>query len=299
MKKEIVTPPSAKGTRLDKFLHQTLKAISRTKITTHIEKGDILTDGEQKKASYVLKGKETISLNIKEEKKELRPFEFKVNIIYEDTDVLVVDKPAGLTTHPPQAGYDQTLVNALLYMKKELFGAAKLRPGVVHRLDKETSGVMVLAKNKHSHDRLIEQFKKRKIKKEYRAICWGVIKKDKLSIDMPLARDAKNRLKMKVSFIKSKSALTRINVLERLKEASFISLDLLTGRMHQIRVHLKFLGYPLVGDKKYGIKDKYDNLFLHAYRLGFYHPRTDEFIEFSSKLPGYFDEFIKKERCLQ
>ena len=297
MEKEILTPPSAKGTRLDKFLHQVLKPISRSKITSLIESGNILIDGKKKKASYSLKGEETIYISVVEEKKELRPFAFNVNILYEDDSILVVDKPAGLTTHPPQITYDETLVNALLYMGKELFAASKLRPGVVHRLDKETSGVMVLAKNEHGYKSLVEQFKKRKIKKEYRAICWGIIKEDSLSVDVPLARDKKNRLKMKVSFVKSRSALTHINVLERLKESTYIALDLLTGRMHQIRVHLKFLGYPLVGDKKYGIKDKYDDLFLHAYKLGFYHPDTGKFLEFKSKIPEYFDNLIKKEKC--
>jgi 23S rRNA pseudouridine1911/1915/1917 synthase len=309
MHKELTVSNSSRGERLDKFLHQVLDSISRSKIHLFIEEGRILIDEKPIKPSYHLKGGEKISISIEEEKKELKPFEFKVKIIYEDSDIIVVDKPQGLTTHPPQASYNETLVNALLYMGKDLFTAeelrpgvvhlndVQLRPGVVHRLDKETSGAMVLAKNETSYKSLVDQFKNRKVQKEYQAICWGVIKKDHLNVDLPVARDAKNRLKMKVSFLKSRQALTKIDVLERFKSASLLSLKLITGRMHQIRVHLKFLGFPLVGDKKYGKKDKYDNLFLHAHKLGFNHPRTNKFMEFTSPLPKRFNDFIKEEKC--
>lgn len=299
MEKEIIVPPNAKGMRLDKFLHQSLETFSRTKISTLIDKGNILIDGQLRKPSYPLKGQETIALKVKEEKKELRPYPFEVKIIYEDQNIIVVDKPKDLVVHPPQIGYRKTLVNALLYSRKKLYPSARLRPGIVHRLDRETTGVMVLAKDKQSYDGLVSQFKKREIKKQYRAICWGIVNEDSLVIDMPLKRDAKNRLKMKISFVKSKNASTSINVLKRFTDSSFLSLDLLTGRMHQIRVHLKFLGYPLVGDKKYGIKDNYSDLFLHSYKLGFRHPITNEFIEFTSKLPKHFENFIEERKCLQ
>lgn len=285
------------GKRLDKFLAEQLPFLSRGKIQGAIEGGLVSVDGKiKKKSSFHLQPDQRISFLIEEEKKALRPFEFKVKIIYEDDDIIVVDKPSGLAVHPPSENYYQTLVNALLYLKKDLSTLNPLRPGVVHRLDKETSGVIVLAKNNLSHKNLIEQFKKRKVKKEYRAIVWGKIARDKLSLALPLSRDKRNRLKMKISFFKSKEAYTEIEAIERLKDATFLSLIPHTGRTHQIRVHLKFLGFPIVGDKKYGIKDDYKELFLHAYKLGFFHPKSGKFWEFSSALPERFKEFIREHQ---
>jgi 23S rRNA pseudouridine1911/1915/1917 synthase len=152
---------------------------------------------------------------------------------------------------------------------------------------------MVLAKNNRSHLNLVEQFRQRKIRKDYLAIVWGKVEKDRLAIDLPLKRDEKNRLKMKVSFLQSKKAYTEFEVRERFKDSTLLSLKLLTGRMHQLRVHLKFLEFPIVGDKKYGIKDDCKDLFLHAYKLGLYHPQQGNFIEFTSPIPGRFKEFIK------
>lgn len=228
----------------------------------------------------------------------MKPFEFNVNIIYEDQDLLVIDKPGGISVHPPQVEASNTLVNALIYMKKELSGINAYRPGVVHRLDKETSGVMVLAKNDRSHLNLVEQFASRKIKKEYLALVWGIVAKDHMVADLPISRDTKNRLKMKVSFVQSKNAFTEVDVKERLPDSTFLSLKPRTGRMHQIRVHLKFLGFPIVGDKKYGIKDDYDELFLHAHKLGLYHPESEKFMEFVSPVPKRFTEFIEMHRKL-
>jgi 23S rRNA pseudouridine1911/1915/1917 synthase len=294
MKKELIVPKELAGERLDKFLSKEIDFISRTKMHTLIKKGDILINGKVKKPSYNLKENDLVCINIEQEvkKDKLKPYKFDVNIIYEDDDVIIVDKPAHLVVHPPQEGYNETLVNALLYMGKELSTINDLRRGVVHRLDKATSGVMVLAKNDFAHLNLVQQFKERKVKKEYRALCWGETKQKHLVIDLPLRRDEKNRLKMKVGFTKSKEARTEVEVAQHLKEATYFILRPLTGRMHQIRVHLKFLGYPIVGDKKYGIKDEYSNLFLHAANLGFYQPRTAKFLEFSSPIPKYFEDFI-------
>jgi 23S rRNA pseudouridine1911/1915/1917 synthase len=227
----------------------------------------------------------------------LKPFEFAVKIIYEDEDIIVVDKPTGLVVHPPQKGYQKTLVNALIYLKKKLYSpAGSLRPGVVHRLDKETSGVMVLAKNRHSYEGLVSQFKARRITKDYRAVVWGAPQKDKMLVDLPLSRDTKNRLKMKVSFLKAKAASTEITIVEALEGATYLRLRPRTGRMHQIRVHLKFLGLPIVGDKKYGVKDKYQELFLHAADLSFTHPGKPENLSFHSELPERFLNFFREHR---
>jgi 23S rRNA pseudouridine1911/1915/1917 synthase len=198
-----------------------------------------------------------------------------------------------LVVHPPQHGYDKTLVNALLYKKKELYSCQPLRPGIVHRLDKETSGIMVVAKTKTAYESLIRQFKARTIQKEYIAICHGIIEKDSIRVNLPLARDKRNRLKMKVSMLESKEAFTDVTVIKRFKNSTYLSVKILTGRMHQIRVHLKFLGHPLLGDKKYGIKDGYENLFLHAHRLGFVHPVTTQNIKFESPLPEIFSAFLE------
>ena len=293
MKKKIIVPPKAKGMRLDKFLAQELDFISRAKISGLIDKGRILVAGEIKKPSFRLNCEELIQVTIPEEKNELKPYDFTVKIIYEDSDLIVVDKPQGLTVHPPSEGYYQTLVNALVAQNKKLATNQKLRPGVVHRLDKATSGVMVLAKTDLAYQSLVSQFKRRQVKKEYRALAWGLLPKDEIDVDLPLSRDKKNRLKMKVSFLGSKTARTKISVIKRLNDSTWLSISPYTGRMHQIRVHLHYLGFPIVGDKKYGIKDGYKELFLHAYKLGFHHPRKKDFREFTANLPERFKEFIK------
>jgi 23S rRNA pseudouridine1911/1915/1917 synthase len=296
MQKQLIVPLSGRGERLDKFLRDNLAEISRTKLHLLIERGMILINGAAKRPSYRLKENEAIIINIEEEKKEiLKPFQLSVKIIYEDEDIIIVEKPTAISVHPPSAGVDNALVNALLYMGKKLSAINPQRPGVVHRLDKETSGVMVLAKNDRSHLGLIRQFASRKVKKEYLAIGWGEAK-ESLTVDLPLARDKKNRLKMRISFLGAKAAYTYIEIKQRLKGATLFLLKPVTGRMHQLRVHLKFLGFPIVGDKKYGIKDDYDELFLHAHKLGIYHPRTNEFMEFLSPVPERFEKFINTHR---
>lgn len=296
MEKIFTISKKEEGERLDVFMRSRIAALSRTKIHALIESGNIRVNGLTKKPSYRLKDNDTVAIRFEEEKVSLQPFDFSVKIIYEDTDILVVDKPCGLVVHPPRLGYHESLVNALLYMKKELSSIDPLRRGIVHRLDKETSGLMVVAKNNLSHLSLCEQFKERRVKKEYLAISWGLLAKEHLTVDMPLRRDAKNRLKMRIGFIQAKRAHTDIEVVERYRDSTLLRLRPLTGRMHQIRVHLKFLGYPIVGDKKYGIRDNYESLFLHAHRLGFYHPQRDNFVEFVSEIPQRFREFIDKHR---
>ncbi|MDP2923357.1 MAG: RluA family pseudouridine synthase [Candidatus Omnitrophota bacterium] len=297
MEKRIIAPEEAKGERLDRFLQKSLSAISRTKVHALIEAGNILIAGSAKKPSYRLKANDDIYIKFEEEKKDLlKPFEFIVNIIYEDNDIIIIDKPTNLVVHPPAANIHNTLVNAMLYMKKNLSSINPYRCGIVHRLDKETSGVMVLAKNNQSHLNLIEQFSARKVKKEYFAIVWGKVEKEEITVDLPMRRDDKNRLKMKVSFIKSKKARTDVGVKERLRGSTLLLLKPFTGRMHQIRVHLNFLGFPIIGDKKYGIKDEYPELFLHAHKLGFYHPNKGNFIEFISPMPERFEKFIAEHR---
>ncbi|MDD5195478.1 MAG: RluA family pseudouridine synthase [Candidatus Omnitrophica bacterium] len=293
MQKRFIVAIEGGGRRLDKFLQQNIDSLSRTKINTLIKTGKVTVNGCLKKPSYLLKEKEEVAISVEEEQKDiLKPYDFTVKIIYEDEDIIVVDKPSGLTVHPPNAQVQNTLINALCNMGKALSSVSHIRPGVVHRLDKGTSGVMVLAKNNSSHLNLIDQFKQRTIKKEYLAICWGKIDRDKLTVDLPIARDKNNRLKMRVSFIDAKSAYTEFFVIERLRNSVLFSIKPRTGRMHQIRVHLKFIEHPIIGDTKYGINDGYKELFLHAHKLGLYHPHTNEFMEFVSPMPERFEKFI-------
>ncbi|MDD3296547.1 MAG: RluA family pseudouridine synthase [Candidatus Omnitrophica bacterium] len=294
MKKELIVSTDSQGMRLDKFLAKNLENISRSKINAIISGEGVVVDGVKRKPSFSLKPGQRIEIAFLQEDNQLKPFKRKINILYEDEDIIVLFKPSGLVVHPPQEHYYKTLVNALIYLKKQLSCRGSLRPGVVHRLDKETSGVMVLAKNDYSHNSLIEQFKSRKVKKEYVACVWGKIEKDKFDIDLPLSRDSKNRLKMRVSFLSSKKAYTKVEVLRRMEGAAYLLLRPATGRMHQLRVHLKFMGYPIVGDKKYGVKDDSKELLLHAKTLSFYHPRNKELIKFSVPVPERFDAFIRE-----
>lgn len=296
MLKNLIVEKKEEGKRLDIFLREKLKDISRVRIHNLIENKKVSVNEKIRKPSYRLKFKEKISIEIDKINQDLKPFSYPIKIIYEDSDIIVVDKPQGLVVHPLSIHHHKSLVNALIYMGKELSSISQVRKGIVHRLDKDTSGVMVVAKNNYSHLNLIEQFKNRRVKKEYYAVCWGIIKKNKLKIDLPITRDKRNRLKVKVGFFKARDAFTELQVIERLRKSTLLLIKPYTGRMHQIRVHLSFLGYPVVGDKKYGIKDTY-SLLLHSCRLGFYHPKNNEFREFISPLPERFKEFIQKEKC--
>jgi len=297
MKKEFIVAGSDIGKRLDKFLAAHCPALSRQKLHRYIIKGGVRVNGETKKPSFRLGSDNTVELLIGEEKNELKPYCCPIAVIYEDADILVLEKPQGLVVHPARPQQQQSLVNALIALNKPLYASHWLRPGIVHRLDKDTSGVMVVAKNRKSFENLQDQFKARTVDKEYHAICHGIIQKDSLCINLPLARDSRNRLKMKISFLKSKNAVTKLKVLERFAQSTYLCLHIMTGRMHQIRVHLKFLGHPIIGDAVYGIKDKYPQMFLHAYRLCFSHPRRRERIEFISKLPEHFQRYIEEQRC--
>jgi len=298
MEKKITVSKESQGKRLDKFLVAEFKDFSRSKLNSLIVNGQVLVDGSIKKPHFSLRCGQSVQVKFQQQAKTLKGYNFPIDIIYEDSDIIVVDKPTGLVVHPPQNGYHETLVNALIYLGKDLAKISDLRPGVVHRLDKETSGIMVLAKNEQSYKNLVEQFKQRKVKKEYLAWVWGQIKKDRLNVDLPLSRDLKNRLKMKVSFLKAKQAYTKIEVISRLKEATQLRLLPVTGRMHQLRVHLKFLGYPIVGDKKYGIKDDCKQLLLHSRFLSLAHPQTKKLLKFTSSIPERFEAFARKHNSI-
>jgi 23S rRNA pseudouridine1911/1915/1917 synthase len=243
-----------------------------------------------------LKKGDIVEINLPDSGGGLPAYSHKVEVVFEDDDIIVVNKPSGLTTHPPQLNYRETLVNALLTAGKQLSDISSLRRGVVHRLDKDTSGVIVLAKNETSHNFLVKQFKTRKIKKEYRAIVWGCLQQDKLRISLPIAKDQRNRLKRKVSFLDSKEAVTDVQRLSAFSDSTYLKINLITGRTHQIRVHLAFADLPIIGDRKYGKKDGFEHLFLHSYKLKLTHPRTKKIMALKASLPGWFTRFIKNRQ---
>lgn len=295
MKKEFRVGLEDEGSRLDKFLSLQLPQISRSKISALIKTAQIKVNNSLKKGSYLLKVNDKIEVLLLFQDSRLKPCRFEIPIIWEDDFLLVVDKPQGLAVHPHGQNKTKTLVNALIYMRKDLFSLDKERPGVVHRLDKETSGIMVLAKNSLAYFDLIEQFKRRVVFKEYRALAWGCPDNDCFEVNLPIKRKEKDRLKMEVKLSGAKEALTKIKVLGRKNNITYLAVFPKTGRMHQIRVHLNFLGFPILGDKKYGRKDSYKNLFLHAYRIKLSHPKSKEIIEFSSRLPEYFFKEIASQ----
>lgn len=285
------------GQRIDKFLsYREGYYFSRTKIKEFIRDGKITIRGNRVSPNYKVKDGDIIEIIVHNMKLDysLEGYPLDIDILYEDDDIIGVNKPAGLVVHPPTRGYRKTLVNALIYMGRNLADVSSSRPGIVHRLDKNTSGAMVVAKSKQAYINLVNIFKRREVKKKYIAVVWGNLKKDDVIIDLPLARSKRNRLTVKISFIDSKSAYTTIKVLKRLNDKTVLFISPLTGRMHQIRVHLNFLGFPILGDKVYGIKDGYDNMFLHSYRLEFFHPcRKDKYINLEAPLPDYFKEFVR------
>jgi 23S rRNA pseudouridine1911/1915/1917 synthase len=295
--KNITVNKNDVGKRLDLFVAQELCSISRRKIQQMIQKGIITVAGSIKKPSYTLKENDSIVIARDDQAKERLTIQsYPLDILHEDEDIIVINKPQGLITHPAHRQESASVVSALLSMEKKLADLLPLRPGVVHRLDKETSGVMVLAKNGRAAQNIINQFKQRLITKEYRAVVWGIIKQDNLSVNVPLKRDSRNRLKMKVSLNQSKNALTELTVLKRYADSTYVALFPHTGRMHQLRVHLKFIGFPILGDKKYGKKDRYDELFLHAYTITFTHPAKNAAVTFQAPLPERFLHYLEEQK---
>lgn len=287
------------GDRLDVYLSEQLGDMSRSYIQKIIKDKKVEVNGKIEKAKYLVKEDDNIKIEIPTPKLlEVIPQDIPIDIVYEDDHVLIVNKPQDMVVHPAPGNYDNTLVNAILYHCKDKLSSINgvIRPGIVHRIDKDTSGLLMIAKNNNSHNSLAEQLKDHSITREYEFICHGVVKEDKVTIDKPLGRNPKDRLKMAI--VKDgKRAVTHFEVIERFENFTHMRARLETGRTHQIRVHALSINHPLLGDPIYGPKNtkfKLKGQTLHAKKLGFIHPTTKEYMEFDSELPQYFKEIIKK-----
>lgn len=290
----------SKGIRIDKFITDIMEGKSRSYIQGMVEEGYVLVNNKKVKSNYKLKLNDVIKTTIKEPVElEVKKENIPIDILYEDSDVIVVNKPKGMVVHPAPGNYEGTLVNALLYHCKDLSSInGVIRPGIVHRIDKDTTGVLVVAKNDEAHVKLSEQLKDHSMKREYYALVEGRLKKDSGTIDKPLARSKRDRLKIAITE-DGKRAVTHYSVIERFKNSTLVKCVLETGRTHQIRVHMSSIGYPLVGDPLYGFKKqkfKDDGQMLHAKVLGFIHPRTGEYMEFSSELPENYKKLLENLR---
>lgn len=289
------------GERIDKYLSNAIEGKTRSFIQGLIYDKAVIVNGKVIKSNYKLRKGDDIVVKLPEPiELDVKPENIELNIIYEDSDVIVVNKPKGMVVHPAPGNYNGTLVNGLLYHCKDLSGInGVIRPGIVHRIDKDTTGILVIAKNDDAHNSLAKQFKDHSIKREYYALVEGKFSKDSGTIDKPLGRNKKDRLKMDI-VEDGRRAVTHYEVLEQYdKGVSLIKCTLETGRTHQIRVHMASIGHPLVGDLVYGFKKqkfKIEGQALHAKTLGFIHPRTGEYIEFTSELPEYFKELLDKLR---
>ncbi|MCM3587116.1 RluA family pseudouridine synthase [Mesobacillus maritimus] len=292
---QIIIEESLAGDRIDKALTTTNKDWSRSQIQQWIKDGQIVVNGKNVKANYKCSLNDVIEVRIPDpEVLDVIPEEMDLDIYYEDADVLVVNKPKGMVVHPAPGHLTGTLVNGLMAHCTDLSGInGVLRPGIVHRIDKDTSGLLMVAKNDVAHESLVNQLVAKTVTRKYRAIVHGVIPHDYGTIDAPLGRDQKDRQSMAV-VDNGKNAITHFNVLERFKDFSFVECKLETGRTHQIRVHMKYIGYPLAGDPKYGPRKTLDlgGQALHAGVLGFEHPRTGQYIEFEAPLPEYFENLL-------
>ncbi len=294
MKKFIITE-ALNNNRLDKALVSLLPDKSRTHLVKCINEGKVLVNAKVGKASLVVKTGDEIEFEDLE-KQNLDVIEQNLNldIVYEDADVAVVNKPKGMVVHPAVGNYENTLVNGLLYELEDLATInGVVRPGIVHRIDKDTSGLLMIAKNDKASLSLTQQLKDHACKRHYQALVYGTIVEDRGKINAPIGRDSVDRKKMAVTKL-GKEAITHFKVLKRYKGYTLLDCELETGRTHQIRVHLAYIGHPLVGDKVYGRRKSVgDGQFLHAKQIGFKHPTTGEWLEFDSELPKYFTDFLQ------
>lgn len=290
-----------KSERIDKYLMEELD-ISRSKIQRMIDSCDILVNERQVKSSYTLKLDDEIDVNEEySEDIDIVAENIPLEIVYEDDDLLVVNKRSGMVVHPAAGNYSGTLVNALMYHCNNNLSSinGSIRPGIVHRIDKDTSGLLVVAKNDEIHVDLAKQISEKTVTRKYIALVNGVINEDTATIDAPIGRDVNNRKKQAVTDVNAKEAITHFRVLERFKNATLIECKLETGRTHQIRVHLDYIGHSLVNDPLYGKKKMDDVEFgqmLHAKTLGFIHPKTREYLEFTVDVPELFNEILDNYR---
>ena len=285
--------------RIDKYLINETN-YSRSKIQKMIENNAILVNGKNIKNNYSLKVGDEIEIQDNyQDTIDIVKEKIDLDIVYEDEYLLVVNKPSGMVVHPAPGNYNNTLVNALMYHCNNNLSTINgtIRPGIVHRIDADTSGLLLVAKNDEVHNNLAEQIKNKTVLRKYIALVSGVIKEDTATIDAPIGRDQNNRKKMTVTDINSKDAITNIRVLKRLNNATLIECILETGRTHQIRVHLNYIGHPVINDPVYGNKkldDKNFGQMLHAETIGFIHPITKKYLEFTSPVPDKFNEILDK-----
>lgn len=296
----IEVPENFEGERIDKFLSVLLEDSSRNAIQKLIENGKVLVNGAVVNKKYKVNTDDEIKMLPSELKPlDAEPENIPLQIVYEDEHLLVVNKPRGMVVHPAPGNYSGTLVNALLYHCKDSLSGINgiLRPGIVHRIDKDTSGLLIVAKTDKAHIGLAEQIKEHSFTREYNAVIVGHLKEQQGTVNAPIGRNPKDRKKMCVTMTNSKNAVTHYNVIEDYEGYSHISLKLETGRTHQIRVHMAHLGHAVAGDYVYGNDKKSAYLngqCLHAIKIGFVHPITNEYLEFTSELPDYFTEFLNK-----
>lgn len=289
--------------RLDKSLSElTDDTVSRSYLQKLIKEEQVYVNNKVQKASYRLKTSDIVSFNIpKQVQPDIIPEDISLDILYEDNDVIVVNKPKNMVVHPAAGHFSHTLVNALMYHCKDSLSGINgvLRPGIVHRIDKDTTGSIIACKNDKAHMKIAEQLKEHSITRKYRAICYGVIKEEQGTVNAAIGRDEKDRKKMAVNQRNGKSAITHYQVLERFRDYTYIECQLETGRTHQIRVHMASIGHPLLGDTVYSSKKwpfSTDGQTLHAYILGFRHPVSDIYIETVAPIPLYFETVLDKLR---
>lgn len=297
--KEYIVSQEEKGKRLDTYIPSVDTDITRTSAQRLIEDGNILVNGKNAKVSYKIQENDKISVEIPEPKQiELKAQNIPIEIIYEDSDIIVVNKPKGMVVHPANGNSDGTLVNAIMAICKDSLSGigGEIRPGIVHRIDKDTSGLLIVAKNDNAHVKMSEQIKNHEVKKTYIALVRGVFKENEATIDMPIGRSTSDRKKMAVNK-NGKNAITHIKVLKRFDKYTLLKVNIETGRTHQIRVHLSHIGYPIVGDYTYSNgKNEFDVIgqCLHAQKLEFKHPITQKDMCLETELPQYFKDILDK-----
>lgn len=285
--------------RTDKFLTEMLEGVTRSRIQRLIEDGNVAVDKKVVKANYKLKeGQEVVITLPDAEETDIKPQEIELDIVYEDNHLLVVNKPQNMVVHPAAGNYEGTLVNALLHHCGDSLSGINgvIRPGIVHRIDKDTSGLLLVAKDDVTHNGLAKQIKDHSLTRKYIALVHGRFKQSEGTVDAPIGRHPVDRKRMCITEKNSKNAVTHYRVLKTFSEYSLVECRLETGRTHQIRVHMASIGHPVMGDKTYGVKKEKYNLtgqLLHAKIVGFIHPVTGEYMEFETEIPKRFEKFIK------